>query len=292
MKALCIGSKGFVSGYLVEELLQQGWEVDGMNLRDGQDIRNYETVRNAIDICKPDAIFLLAAQAAPAESFHNPNRTFEVNILGSTNVLEAVRQLGLKTRILLCGTSEEYGPQEPLEDGVLEPRSPYAISKMAMTQMGLLYAKAYGLHVVVTRAFNHTGPGRSEVYMESSFAKQIAQIEANKRIFLEHGNLSSIRNFTDVRDVVRAYVKAIDLPNGVYNICSENNVSVRDVVGILTKRASCDILLQKNDSLIRPADFSFRQPRCDKFKKLTGWKAEIPLEQTLQEILDYWRDRV
>ena len=210
MKALITGSKGFVGSHLKKHLEDEGWEVHGFNLRDGQDLNNYEHVRQAIDVLRPDVVFHLAAQAYVPESFTSPKRTFELNTIGSLNLLEAVKQLGVKTRIHMAGTSEEYGDSAYgdgfiTEETLPNPLSPYAISKLAMDKLGCLYAKSYNLDVVITRAFNHTGPGRGEMYAESSFAKQIVEIENGKRQFLEHGNLSSVRNYTDVRDIARAY---------------------------------------------------------------------------------------
>lgn len=291
-KAIVFGSAGFVGGYLGEHLLSQGWEAKGFNLRDGQNIMDYEQVRSVLDIERPDAIFHLAAQAYVPESFVNPKRTFEINTLGSLNILEAVRQLGLKTRIHLAGTSEEYGDGMPREDAMLEPRSPYAISKMAMDHLGRLYAKSYGMGVVVTRAFNHTGAGRGEQYAESAFAKQIAEVEAGKREFVEHGNLESVRNYTDVRDVVRAYTMAIDLPSGVYNICSDQNPTMQEVMDILIKLSGKKIETRVNPSLYRPYDFSFRKPQCGEFRSQTGWQPEYKLKQTLAELLNYWRAKI
>jgi GDP-4-dehydro-6-deoxy-D-mannose reductase len=288
-KALVTGHTGHVGGHLVKHLDDQGWQIVGFSFRDGLDITNYEQVRNVLDIERPDAIFHLAAQAYVPESFVNPKRTFEVNTLGSLNILEAVRQLGLKTRIHLAGTSEEYGDGTPREDAMLEPKSPYAISKMAMDYLGQLYARSYGMNVVVTRAFNHTGPDRGEQYAESSFAKQIAEVEAGKRDVIEHGNLESVRNYTDVRDVVRAYVMAIDLDSGVYNICGSQNVTMQEVLDTLVRLSGRDIKTKVNQALYRPSDFSFKKPRSDTFRDLTGWAPEIPLEQTLKDLLDYWR---
>lgn len=292
MKALVTGSRGFVGGHLINELLSQGWEVKGFNLRDGQNILDYEFVRNALDVERPDAIFHLAAQAYVPESFANPTRTFQVNTLGSLNILEAVRQLGIKTRIHLAGTSEEYGDGDPKETAMLEPKSPYAISKMAMDYLGQLYVKSYGLNVVVTRAFNHAGPGRGEMYAESSFAKQIVEVERHKRKYVEHGNLESVRNYTDVRDIVRAYVMAIDLPSGVYNICSKDNVTMQKIMDILISKAKYPIETNVNPAFYRPSDFSFKKPNCRKFQKLTGWKPEYSLEQTLEDVLQTWREKL
>lgn len=288
MKAVVTGSRGFVGLYLTDYLVGEGWQVGGLNLRDGYDIREYEAVRDFLDIHRPDVIFHLAAQAFVPESFANPQRTIEVNTLGSLNLLEAVRQLGLKTTVHLAGTSEEYGDAEPNPSGALNPSSPYAVSKIAMDYLGQLYARAYGLHVVVTRAFNHTGPGRGEMYAESAFAKQIAEIEVGKRQVLEHGNLGATRNYTDVRDVVRAYALAPQLDTGVYNICSTQSVTMRTILDTLIGLARVKIPTREQESLKRPNDFSFKEPSCS----IPGWKPTYALEQTLGDILNYWRERV
>lgn len=292
--ALIVGSKGFVGIHLVNHLEEEGVEVAHFNLRDGQNILDYEFVRNTLDVLRPNYIFHLAAQAFVPESFTNPKRTFEVNTIGSLNVLEAVRQLQIKTKVHLAGTSEEYGTAVNgegviTEEVVPEPSSPYAISKLAMDYLGQVYAKSYGLEVVVTRAFNHAGAGRGEMYAESSFAKQIVECEMGKREYVEHGNLNTVRNYTDVRDVVRAYKMAIDLPSGVYNICSENSIKMQELMDLLIKNAKVEIKTKVNEALYRPGDFSFKTPSCEKFKKLTGWEPEYRLERTMISILEDWR---
>lgn len=296
-KALVTGSEGFVGQYLVKELEKQGWDVDPYDKAWGDDILNYEDLRTELDIVRPDVIFHLAAQAYVPESFVNPKRAFEVNTLGSLNILEAVRQLGLKTKILLAGTSEEYGDSQYGEGKTTEltlpnPLSPYAISKLAMDHLGSLYTRSYGLHVVTTRAFNHTGAGRGEMYAESAFAKQMVEVELGRREVVEHGNLDSVRNYTDVRDIVKAYIKAIDLPSGTYNICSEQNVTMKDIMNELKEQSTATITTQVNSALYRPADFSFKIPSCEKFQKLTDWEPEIFLKQTMSDILEYWRARL
>lgn len=297
MRALIVGDSGFVGQHLLKLLQEEGMEVFGMSLRNGQDIRDYEYVRNYLDIIRPDYIFHLAAQAFVPESLTNPNRTFEVNTLGSLNILEAVRQLNLKTKIHLAGTSEEYGSAMN-GDGIVdeetlpEPMSPYAISKLAMDKLGRMYAKAYGMQVVVTRAFNHAGAGRGEMYAESAFAKQIVECELGKKEVVEHGNLSSVRNYTDVRDIVRAYRLAIDLPSDVYNICSKNSVTMQELMDTLIKNAKVPIVTKVNEALYRPGDFSFKTPSCEKFKKLTGWEPEYSLNDTMLTVLDAWRAKL
>lgn len=286
MKILITGSDGFVGKHLKDHLKGEIYEY---NLKNGQDIRDYEGLRNYLDTVRPDYIYHLAAQAYVPESFSNPQRAFEVNTIGSLNLLEAVRQLGLRCKILLAGTSEEYGDADNNEDSLPEPKSPYAISKLAMDYLGQLYAKSYGLNVVVTRAFNHTGPGRGEMYAESSFAKQIVAIERGQQKILKHGNLDSIRNYTDVRDIVRAYTLAIELPNDVYNICSDQNLTTQQVLNSLIHQSDAQIKTEASRSLMRPSDFNFKKPNCKKFKKLTGWKPKNDLATTLNDLLEYWR---
>lgn len=296
-KALITGDMGFVGQHLRAHLESEGWEVHGLSGRSGFDIRDFETVRNALDRLRPTHIFHLAGQAFVPESFVNPKRTFEVNTLGSLNILEAVRQLGIKTRIHMAGTSEEYGDSLFGEGVTTEltlpnPLSPYAISKLAMDHLGRLYSQSYGLQVVVTRAFNHAGPGRGEMYAESAWAKQIVEVELGRREEVEHGNLESVRNYTDVRDIVRAYALAIDLPSGVYNICSDQNVTMQQVMDMLTWQAKGVVRMKVNPALYRPSDFSFKEPSCAKFKELTGWEPQIKLEQTMGDILEDWRGKL
>jgi GDP-4-dehydro-6-deoxy-D-mannose reductase len=267
-KAWISGSKGFVGQHLAKYLIDEDWEVYGFNQRDGQDIRSYEKIRNDLDVIRPTHIFHLAAQAHVPESIANPQRAFEVNTLGSLNLLEAVKQLGIKTKILLAGTSEEFGDTSGVSEPITElslpnPRSPYAISKLAMDYLGRLYA-TYGLEVVITRAYNHAGPGRGEMYAESAFAKQIVEVELGRRKLVKHGNLKTVRNYTDVRDIVRAYKLAIELPSDVYSICSDQNVTMKEMMDMLIKNAKCEIKTDIDPALYRPADFSFKKPSCAK----------------------------
>lgn len=298
LKAIITGDSGFVGQHLAQHLLEEGIEAKGYSRRNGGlDILNYEQVRSVLDAERPNYIFHLAGQAFVPESFANPRRTFEVNTIGSLNILEAVRQLQIKTKILLCGTSEEYGGAmngEGVVDELTlpEPSSPYAVSKMAMDYLGQVYATAYGLEVVTTRAFNHAGRGRGEMYAESAFAKQIVECELGKRDVVKHGNLSTVRNYTDVRDVVRAYRLAIDLPPGVYNICSDNSVTMQELMDLLVKHAKVKIKTEVDPALFRPGDFSFKKPSCKKFKKLTKWKPRHTLEETMLEVLEGWREKL
>jgi len=297
VKALITGDSGFVAQHLRKHLESLDYDVFGIDIKNGTDLRDYESVRLALDFYRPDKIFHLAALTYVPESFLDPKRAFDINVIGSLNILEAVRHIGLKTKIHMAGTSEEYGDtssaEEPItEESLPNPLSPYAIAKLAMDHLGRLYARSYNMHVVVTRTYNHAGPGRGEEFAESAFAKQIVQIERGEREILTHGNLESVRNYTDVRDVVRAYEKAIDLPSGVYNICSKNNVTMQEMLDILVKHATTKIETQVDKNLYRPADFSFKKPSCNKFVSLTGWEPEISLEKMLLDILNDWRERL
>jgi GDP-4-dehydro-6-deoxy-D-mannose reductase len=292
VKSMITGASGFVGQHLKTYLESEGWEVKGSKV----DIRNYEDLRNQLDKYRPNYIFHLAAQAYVPESITNPYRTFEVNTLGSLNLLEAIKQLGIKTKVLLAGTSEEFGDTSDEEEPITEkslphPLSPYAISKLAMDHLGQLYAH-YGLEVVVTRAYNHAGPGRGEMYAESAFAKQIVEVELGRRKLVEHGNLESVRNYTDVRDIVKAYKLAIELPPDVYSICSDNNISMQEIMNILIANAKCPISTKINPALYRPGDFSFKTPSCEKFKELTNWKPTIFLANTMADILQDWRSKL
>ncbi len=297
MKVLITGSRGFVAQYLTKELEKQGHTVYGFDLKEGGDLRDYDAVRRSIDTVRPDRIFHLGALTYIPESFINPVRAFEINTLGSLNILEAVRSIGLKARIHMAGTSEEYGDNKDASEPITElslpnPLSPYAIAKLAMNQLGQLYARSYGMDIVVTRAFNHSGPGRGEEFAESSFAKQVVEIELGRRDILYHGNLESVRNYTDVRDIVRGYIKAIELPSGVYNICSDDNLTMQEVMDILKSHSTTAVETKVNPALYRPADFSFKKPSCKKFSDMTGWKPEIGAKQMLEDLLSDWRERL
>jgi GDP-4-dehydro-6-deoxy-D-mannose reductase len=295
MRCLVTGGRGFVGQHLVDLLRKQGNVVGTFDIKDGQDLRDYECVRKAIDDFRPDKIFHLGAVAYVPESFLDPRRAIETNTIGSLNVLDAVRNLGLKAKIHLCGTSEEYGDVEgenvqTTEHSLPNPQSPYSIGKLGMDYLGILYGKIYGMDIVVTRTFNHTGPGRGEMYAESAWAKQIVDIERGGRRVLKHGDLTTLRNYTDVRDIVWAYALAIDLPNGVYNICSDQNVTMGDVLAMLISKSTTAVPTVQDSHLIRPADFSFKAPSSDKFRRITGWEPTISLEDTLTDLLNYWRE--
>ncbi len=222
------------------------------------------------------------------------------NIIGELNVFEAVRELGINPVIQIAGSSEEYGLVEedelPVkETNPLRPLSPYAVSKVGQDLLGYQYYKSYGLDIIRTRGFNHSGPRRGEVFVCSNFAKQIARIEKKKQEPVVYvGNLEAIRDFTDVRDIVKAYWLATEKgePGEVYNICSGKGYKIEEVLDILLGLTKERIKVKKDPKRMRPSDVPVLIGDCKKFRGITGWKPEIPFERTLEDLLNYWRERV
>lgn len=292
--SLITGAAGFVGHYLTAHLLDNGHDVYGFDLRLGQDIRDYEQVRTAIEQHQPDYVFHLAAQAYVPEGTSDPRRAIDVNVVGTLNLLEAVRHTGSSARILLAGTSEEYGyagHDTLTEDSACRPTTPYGVSKLAAGQLGLVYHRLYGIPVVVTRAFNHTGPGHPPTFAIPSFARRVAQVEAGRADAVRHGNLDAVRNYLDVRDVVEAYRVAIQAEPGVYNVCSDRTVSMRWVLDTLIGLTGRTIPTEVDDGLYRAGSAQFPTPTASKLAAL-GWKCEYALEQTLADVLDYWREHL
>lgn len=294
MKALITGAEGFVGAHL-KALLQEDMDVYGFDLKNADDIRDYEAVRNALDYYQPDYIFHLAALAYIGESQLDPYRAIDTHVTGTLNILEAVKRLGLKCKIHLASTSEEYG-YENQTSGVTEgsptlPNTIYGATKNAMTNIAKVYIQQ-GQHIVVTRAFNHTGPGKSPQFADTSFAKQIAQIEKGDLDIVRHGNLESVRNYTDVRDIVKAYYLAINASPGIYNVCSDNNWSMQQVLNALKSLSTKEVKTQQDDSLYRPGNFIFYKPSCNKLKEATDWQPTYSMEESLRDVLNDWRSRI
>lgn len=292
--SLITGSAGFVAGYLTKHLIGQGHTVSGFDLANGDDVRDYEAIRTAVEVTQPDYVFHLAAQAYVPEGTTNPHRAIDVNVVGTLNLLEAIRQTGSNARVLLAGTSEEYGYTSHgilTEDSLCEPTTPYGVSKLAAGQLGLVYHRMYGIPIVVTRAFNHTGPKHPPVYAIPSFARRVAQVEAGHVAAVRHGNLEAVRNYLDVRDVIEAYQLAIEQPSGIYNVCGDRTVSMRWVLDTLVDLANCPIPTEIDNSLYRAGSSHFPMPTAGKLAG-AGWKPQIPLEQTLADVLDYWRGQM
>ncbi len=317
MKCLITGITGFAGSHLADYLLKLGTcEVHGTlrwrsrtenidHIRDRIslhecDIRDATAMRDLIHRVKPDRIFHLAAQSYVPMSWVAPAETLTTNIVGQNNLFEAVRAADLDCAIQVAGSSEEYGMVQPKETPIretnmLRPLSPYGVSKVAQDLMGYQYFKSYGLRIVRTRAFNHTGPRRGEVFATSNFAKQIAEIEAGKREpVLYVGNLDAVRDFADVRDVAVAYHLALERgePGEVYNISSGKGYEIGDMLAILLKMSKTKIEVKQDLKRMRPSDVELLVGDPSKFEKQTGWQRKFEFEQTMSDLLDYWRQRV
>jgi GDPmannose 4,6-dehydratase len=324
-KALITGITGMVGSHLVDFLLENSdWEVYGL-VRWNDRMDNIEHLMNSInnedrvklvygDIndlsslivvfsdVKPDYVFHLAAQSYPKTSFDSPLETLETNILGTAKVLDAIKINNLDPVIHVCASSEVFGrvPKEFLpihEDVTFHPASPYAISKVGTDLVGRFYAEAYGMTVMTTRMFTHTGPRRGDVFAESTFAKQIAMIEAGlQEPVIKVGNLNSLRTWSDVRDAVRAYYMLVTIdPIGgeYYNIGGTYSCSVGDMLEYLISISTCDnIKVETDPSRLRPIDADLQVPNTDKFKNHTGWEPKISFEKTMNDLLNYWREQI
>lgn len=315
-KALITGITGFAGSHLAELMLKEGVEVYGIqrwrskteNIDHIQDQIKFEeadlldahSLYTVIDKIKPDYIFHLAAQSFVQSSWASPTQTLEVNIIGSAHIFEAVRKTGLPITIQIACSSEEYGKVLPNEVPIketnpLRPLSPYAVSKLAMDYLGYQYHESYGMRIIRTRGFNHTGPRRGDVFAESSFAKQIAEIEKGKREPIVYvGNLEAERDYTDVRDMVRAYYLAVQKcdPGQEYNIATGKAWRIRKVLDLLLSMAKVKVEVKPDVSRMRPSDVEILIGDNTKFVEKTGWKPEIPFEKTMEDLLNYWREKV
>ena len=280
---------------LVEDYAQR----DKVNLIEA-DMSDASSMRKLIGAVRPDRIFHLAAQSYVPASWSAPAETLNLNIVGQVNIFEAVREAGIDPLIHIAGSSEEYGMVYPDEVPIreanpLRPLSPYAVSKVAQEMLAWQYYCSYGLKTVVTRGFNHTGPRRGHVFVTSSFAKQIAEIEKGLRppvIYV--GDLTSKRDWTDVRDMVRAYWLALEKgePGQVYNVGAGVTRTVQEMLDILLTLTRVSVDVRQEPSRMRPSDVKILWADCTKFKERTGWEIEFPFERTLKDLLDYWRKRV
>ena len=315
-KALITGIAGFVGSHMAELLLDRGFEVfgiarwrssrecisdieDKVSLLEADllDSHSLDTIMLAV---KPDYIFHLAAQSYVHASWTSPTVTLEINVVGSANLFEAVRKTQIDPAIQIACSSEEYGKVEPdevpiKETNPLRPLSPYAVSKVAMDYLGYQYNQSYGLRIVRTRGFNHTGPRRGDVFAESTFARQIALIEKGKQepVVLV-GNLDTQRDYTDVRDMVSGYLLAAERgePGDVYNICSGKAWKIKDVLDLLISFSKVKVEVREDPQRMRPSDVPILLGDNSKFVKKTGWEPKIPFEKTMKDLLDYWREKV
>lgn len=318
MRVLITGVTGMVGSHLAEYFLSSvpQVEVHGLvrwrsPLRNIQgilpqvmlhngDLRDLSSLVALLRNVRPDRIHHLAAQSYVDMSFVAPADTLASNIIGTCNLLDAVRIVGINPRIHVCSSSEVYGQVKPEEvpineDTPLRPASPYAVSKVGEDMIAFQYGLSYQLDIVRTRMFTHTGPRRGNVFAESSFARQIAEIEANKRSGpVLVGNLQSVRTLADVRDAVRAYKLLLDkCPSGeVYNIGGNEPMTVGDILETLKSLARVPIEHKVDPARLRPSDVTLQIPDTSKFRRVTNWAPEIPARKTLSDLLDYQRSSV
>jgi GDP-4-dehydro-6-deoxy-D-mannose reductase len=315
MKLLLTGVTGFVGTHLVELLQRERPDVEvwGVVRRGVErvslpscvnkieaEIEHPASVDAVFDVVTPDAVVHLAAQSSVHQSWLDPDGTLRTNLHGTLYVLEALRRRSLKPAVLVVGSADEYGAADagrlPLrEDCPLRPNSPYAVSKVAQGYLALQYALAFGMHVLRTRTFPTTGPGRGESFAESSFAKQLAEIECGRRApVLEVGNLDAVRDFSDVRDVVRAYWLLLEkgTPGEVYNVCSGRGIAIREVLERLIALARAKVEVRVEAGRLRPSDVPALVGDPERLRQATGWQPCLPIERTLEDLLDDWRRRI
>jgi GDP-4-dehydro-6-deoxy-D-mannose reductase len=315
MELLVTGVTGFVGTHLVELLQQERADVEiyGVVRRGVErvslpprvhkieaEIEHPASVDAVFDVVRPDRVVHLAAQSSVHQSWLDPDGTLRTNLHGTLHVLEALRRRGLRAPMLVVGSADEYGEAEPSllplrEDCPLRPSSPYAVSKVAQGYLALQYVLSHRLPVLRTRTFPHTGPGRGEGFAESSFAKQLAEIELGRRApVLEVGNLDAVRDFTDVRDVVRAYWLLLEKgePGEVYNVCSGRGIAIREILQRLIALTRADVEVRVDPARLRPADIPVLVGDPARLRRATGWQPCLPIERTLQDLLDDWRRRL
>jgi GDP-4-dehydro-6-deoxy-D-mannose reductase len=309
-RVLITGAGGFVGKHLLTYLAANtGWALFGnahsrlgsSNLPAVQwvtsDLTSRPQVDDMLEKARPDYVFHLAAQSNVQRAFADPQATIMNNVVGQLNLLDALRTGSPEARIMIACSSEQYGlvrpEDQPIdEDTLFRPNNPYAVSKIAQDALALQYFLSYGLPTIRVRSFNHIGPGQSEQFVSAAFARQVAMIEAGKQEPVMHvGNLDAQRDFTDVRDIVRAYHLAITegQPGEVYNIGSGVGHSIQWILDTLIGMSAVQVEVRQDPARMRPADIPILVCDPTRFHTRTGWEPEIPLEQTLHDILEYWR---
>lgn len=310
MKAMIIGAAGFVGPYLAEAIHRYMFcDVVVTKLpHETLDIPDAKVVLlNILDEAqidavladeKPDYIFHLAAQSSVALSWKNPKLTVDVNIKGALNLLNSIRKLDYRPRVLIVGSGEEYGrvTQVPItENDFLNPGNVYAVTKACQNMMAAIYANAYGLPLIMTRSFNHIGPKQISQFVVADFCSQVVKIEKGlQEPIIRVGNLSAKRDFTDVRDVVKAYTRLIlyGKSGQTYNVGSGHAVAISDILQLILSMSKAQIEIVIDPARLRPVDVPIIEADTSQIFNDTGWKPEIPLDQTIADTLTYWRDTI
>jgi GDP-4-dehydro-6-deoxy-D-mannose reductase len=262
------------------------------------DLNDFSSVLNVLELVKPDGIFHLASHANVRAGFITPLAVLQNNIMGTANLFEAIRSAKIDPWIQLCSTSEVYGQVDPKnvpikEDCPINPSSPYAVSKVAQDFLGYTYFRSYNLKVIRTRMFAYLNPRREDLFA-TSFAKQVALIEAGKSKELLHGNLDSVRTLIDVRDAMAAYWESMVFgePGEVYNIGGTTTIKVGEFLDVLKKLSKVEIPSRVNPDLLRPSDVTLQIPDVSKFEKITGWKPKYSFEESVEFLLNHMRQIV
>lgn len=313
-RILITGINGFAASHLARFLVNKGHEVHGTvrvrsdlyKLRDIEskitlhlvEMTDAISVRGLIEKVKPEQVYHLAAQSYVKSSWDTPLETYNINVLGTVSLLEAIKAVDKNIEVLVTSTSEVYGeisgrPINEQTNG--NPNTHYGISKYCQDMIARLYHKAFGMNIVITRSFNITGAGRADVFVDSNFAKQIVEIENGKEPIIRHGNLESKRDFTDVKDIVRGYVLVMESKRWgqVFCLGQGKETKISEVLKILLDNSTKkEIKTEIDPARFRPVDTATMQGDFGKAKDMLGWKPEIPLEQSLTDLLNYWRDRL
>lgn len=305
-RVLITGATGFVGTHLTAHLAAAypGWQVTGTTRHGADaaaqlvccDLRDPDVVMSLVNAVQPEMVVHLAGQSNVPASFADPEATLANNILGTLHLLDACRTHAPRARLLIVSSNEVYGPTPPeaqplREDRPLRPVNPYAVSKAAQEMLALQYAHSYDLDIVVARPFNHIGPGQTDRFVVSAFARQVVEVERGERRSVSVGNLNAARDFTDVRDVVRAYALLLErgARGGVYNIGRGTAIQIAGVLDMLCRLAHVEIAVERDPVRMRPSDAPVMMGDTTRLRQATGWEPEIPLAQSLREILAWWR---
>jgi GDP-4-dehydro-6-deoxy-D-mannose reductase len=298
VKALITGAAGFVGRHLTTHLESHGDEVFGVDRDNGPDLLDADGCLALLDELRPDAVYHLGGFSDVGGSWSTPNATFRVNAEGTLNVLQACVSAGVQ-RVVAVSSADVYGrvtmSELPLtEDNPLRPVSPYAASKIAADYLALQAHLGYGLEVMRVRAFNHLGTGQTNRFVAPALAERIALNELEGGEVVPVGNMTPRRDFTDVRDVVRAYRLLIEHgePGEAYNVCSGHDIAISELADRLVAKAARPMRLEGDPSLQRPVDVPVLRGDYTQLNKATGWEPEIDLDQTLSDLLEEWRSRV
>ncbi len=309
MKALITGIDGFVGYYLTNHLLEQGDEVIGTTISPdykNEDVAVYQmnlldekSVEEVIKQTRPDVIYHLAGQSAVGLSWEKPALTMSINVNGTLHLLDAVRKHTSKTKVLIIGSSDQYGPIKKDECPIketrpLKPVSPYGISKMTQEQIASLYVSSYGLNIIMVRAFNHIGPRQGKNFVVADFASKIAEIEKGADPIIRVGNLDAYRDFTDVRDIVNGYYLLMlkGKTGEVYNIGSGKAIQIKHILEELIALSPVNITVVTDEAKLRPIDVPLVVCDHTKLVKDTLWQPQLNIKQTLQDTLDFWRKEI